>query len=139
MNALVPLPASRRAILGAVLATLAPLPALADPVYAAMARHRRAYDAMVAVWDTTESIVDLYARRDTDPNAAAQLRLIADAERAADEEAFSALLAVKPTTKAGAIACVQHVADCGLVTDQLGAWLLLMLESPLVLSKEART
>lgn len=49
MNALVSLPASRRAVLSATLATMAALPARAlavtDPVYGAMARHRTAYDA----------------------------------------------------------------------------------------------
>ena len=54
MNALVPLPASRRAILGAVLATMAARPALAfavaDPVYGAMARHRVAYDECMEGW-----------------------------------------------------------------------------------------
>jgi hypothetical protein len=37
----------------------------------------------------------------------------------------------KDITKAGGIACVPKVANCGTVTTELGAWLLLMLESPL--------
>ena len=33
-----------------------------------------------------------------------------------EEAAFSALLETSPTTKAGAVACVEHVAACGLAT-----------------------
>ena len=50
----------------------------------------------------------------------------------AEEEAFHAVLATKPTTRAGAIACVRHVADIGLVSDEVSAWLMMLLGSPLV-------
>ena len=33
--------------------------------------------------------------------------------------------------KAGAIACVKHVAECGLSTAEMRAWLALLAESPL--------
>lgn len=55
----------------------------------------------------------------------------------AEEDTFKALLATKPTPKAGAIACVEHVADVGLITDELGAWLVMLLRSPLVLPTAA--
>jgi hypothetical protein len=41
------------------------------------------------------------------------------------------LLATSPATKAGAIACVKHVAECGLASDEMRAWLAMMVESPL--------
>jgi hypothetical protein len=126
MNALVPLPASRRAVPGAVLATLAPLPALAvaDPVYAAMARHRHAYDVFM-------DVSALYDRAKTEETAAAELQRFRELE-SAERETFHALLATRPTTKAGAIACVEHVADCGLATDEMRTWLAMLVESPLV-------
>jgi hypothetical protein len=46
--------------------------------------------------------------------------------------ARAAWLATKPTTKAGAISCVEHVIDIGLVTDETKGWLAMLLESPLV-------
>jgi hypothetical protein len=50
----------------------------------------------------------------------------------AEESAFHALLATRPMTNAGAIACVEHVADCGLATDEMRTWLAMLIESPLV-------
>ena len=40
---------------------------------------------------------------------------------------FRTRLAAKPTTKAGAVACVEHVAECGLATDEMRAWLAMLL------------
>ena len=50
----------------------------------------------------------------------------------AEEDAFFALLATRPGTKASAIACVEHVADFGLALDEIRARLAMMVESPLV-------
>jgi len=50
----------------------------------------------------------------------------------AEEESFHAVLATKPRTRAGAIACVRHVADIGLVTEEVSAWLMMLLGSPRV-------
>jgi hypothetical protein len=133
MNALAPLPASRRAVLGAVMATLAPLSALAlaDPVYAAIERHRQAYDAFMDVWGGAHGGLALCDRAKIDETAVAELRRFSELETA-EEEAFHALLATRPVTKAGAIACVEHVADCGLATDEMRTWLAMLVESPLV-------
>jgi hypothetical protein len=129
MNALVPMPASRRAVLGAALATIAALPAHAlavtDPVYGAMARHRTAHDECMDGW------AEHNGGRDIEDDDRAGKQRWCDVQNA-EEEMFSALLKTMPTTKAGAIACVRQVADCGLITRELGAWLLLMLESPLM-------
>ena len=116
MNAFVPLPVAAN---------------LADPVYSAIERHRQAYDIFMDVWDRTRGAMDLYDRAKTDKTAAAELRRFSELERA-EESAFHALLATGPTTKAGAIACVEHVADCGLATDEMRAWLAMLIESPLV-------
>jgi hypothetical protein len=43
-----------------------------------------------------------------------------------------ALLSTRPATKASAIACVNHVAECGLATDEMRSWLAMLVESPLV-------
>jgi len=102
---------------------------LADPVYAAMERHRQAYDVFMDLWDKTHAGLDLHDR--TDPEAKTEALRFRDLETA-EGEAFNALLVIKPTTKAGAIACVAHVADCGLATDEMRAWLAMLLESPLV-------
>ena len=116
MNAFVPLPVAAN---------------LADPVYPAIERHRQAYDVFMDVWDQTRGAMDLYDRAKTDKTAAAELRRFSELERA-EESAFRALLATRPTTKAGAIACVEHVADCGLATAEMRAWLAMLIELPLV-------
>jgi hypothetical protein len=83
------------------------------------------------VWDQTRGAMDLYERAKTDKAVAAELRRFSELEKA-EESAFHALLAIRPTTKAGAIACLEHVADCGLATDEMRAWLAMLIESPLV-------
>jgi hypothetical protein len=60
-----------------------------------------------------------------------QFRRFRDVETA-EEEAFSALLATRAATKASAIACVKHVADCGLATNEVRSSLAMQVESPLV-------
>jgi hypothetical protein len=128
----------RRAVLGAVLAGGAGLSVLSwaegsafvsDPARAAIERHRRAYDAFIDVWGQTH-VLALYDRADADEGAAAELRRFRELE-IEEEAAFSALLATKPATKAAAIACVKHVADCGLASDEMRAWLAMLVESPL--------
>ncbi len=129
----------RRAVLGAVLAGGAGLSLLSwaegsafvsDPVQAAMERHRRAYDAFITVWSQT-SVLALYDRAKADEGAVAELRRFRELETD-EEEAFSSLLATRPTTKLGAIACLEHVAECGLATDEMRAWLAMLVDSPLV-------
>jgi hypothetical protein len=39
---------------------------------------------------------------------------------------------MRQRTRGGAIASVEHLADIGLVTEELGAWLVMLLGSPLV-------
>jgi ferric-dicitrate binding protein FerR (iron transport regulator) len=119
MNALFPLPVAATA------------PAAVDPVYAAIERHRQAYDVFMDVWDRTRGAMDLYERAKTDKAAAAELRRFSELEMA-EETAFHTLLAIRPMTKAGAIACVEHVADYGLATEEMRAWLAMLIESPLV-------
>jgi hypothetical protein len=128
----------RRAVVGAVLAAGACLsPALwggasaliADPVLEAIERHRRAYEAFMEVWGQT-NVSDLYDRANAEQGAAAELRRFRELETE-EEAAFSSLLATRPATKASAIACVKHVADCGLASDEMRAWLAMLVESPL--------
>jgi hypothetical protein len=102
---------------------------LADPVYAAIERHRQAYDVFMDTWGQT-NWATVYDRIKTDEEAAARHRRYCELETA-EEEAFHALLATRPTTKAGVIACVEHVADCGLATDEMRAWLAMLVQSPL--------
>ena len=68
----------------------------------------------------------LYDRGKADDGAAAELRRFHELETE-EEAAFSALLAARPATKASAI-----VADCGLASDEMRAWLAMLVESPLV-------
>jgi hypothetical protein len=79
----------------------------------------------------TRAWKDGYGGRDSDDDDRAERQRWCDVQNA-EEETFYTLLKTMPTTKAGAIACVRQVADCGIITTELGAWLLLMLESPLV-------
>ena len=102
-----------------------------DPVLAAMERHRRAYDKFMDAWDRAHGGMALYDRAKVDEGAAAELQRFNELETA-EEQAFYALLATRPATKASAIACVKHVADCGLATDEMRAWLAMLVESPLV-------
>jgi excisionase family DNA binding protein len=94
---------------------------IADPVVAAIERHRRAYDAFMTVWNQTP-VLALYDRAKVDSDAAVKLQRFRDLETE-EEAAFSSLLATRPTTKALAIACIKHVADCGLATDEMRTWL----------------
>ena len=94
-----------------------------DPVYAAMHRHRQAHDVLMDAWAQTRGGLLLEDEADK--------RRWYDAGTA-EEESFHAVLATKPTTRAGAIACVRHVADIGLVTEEVSAWLVMLLGSPLV-------
>ena len=73
----------------------------------------------------------LYEAAKTDESAASELQHFRMLELA-EEAAFSALLGTMPTTKAGAVACVEHVAECGLATDEMRAWLAMLVDSPLV-------
>ena len=129
----------RRALLGSILTASACLsapswagvgPLVADPVPGAIERHRRAYDAFMEVWSQT-SVTAPYDRAKVDEAAAADLRAFR-ALGGEEAAAFSALLATRPATKASAIACVKHVADCGLATNEMRAWLAMLSESPLV-------
>ena len=120
--------ATRRAAFGVLAGVHAPhcprgFAVLADPVYAAMERHRRAYDTLM---DDGRRHGAAYCLR-TRPISAAGMT-----SGTAEEESFHAVLATKPTTRAGAIACVRHVADIGLVTEEVSAWLTMLLGSPLV-------
>jgi hypothetical protein len=105
-------------------------PAVADPILAAIERHREAYDAFMDVWSKTDMLT-LYDRAKADESAVAELRRFREIE-IEEEAAFSSLLATRPPTKGSAIACVLHVADCGLATDEMRAWLAMLMESPLV-------
>ena len=74
---------------------------------------------------------DLYDRANAEEGASAELRRFRELETE-EEAAFSSLRATRPTTKASAIAWVNHVADCGLASDEMRAWLEMMVESTLV-------
>jgi hypothetical protein len=95
----------------------------ADPVYAAMETHRQAYDVFSELWDLTHGGLDI--EDETKKREWYEVNY-------AEEATFNALLATKPTTKAGTIACVEHVIDIGLATDEMKNWLAMLLESPLV-------
>jgi hypothetical protein len=106
-------------------------PTGAEPVLAAIERHRQAFDVFMDVWGRTHGGLALYGRSDADEAAAAELRRFRELETA-EEDAFSALLSTRPVSIASAIACVRHVADCGLATNEMRAWLAMLVESPLV-------
>jgi hypothetical protein len=97
---------------------------------AAIERHRQAYDRFMDVWART-NVSGLYDRANAEEGAAAELQRFRELETE-EEAAFSSLLAARPATKASAIACVKHVADCGLASDEMRAWLAMLVESPLV-------
>jgi hypothetical protein len=102
---------------------------------AAEAQHTRVVtqqtDAFMDLWGATHGGQDLHDRAKVDKAAAAKLQNFRDLE-GAEEDAFHELMATRPTTKAGAIACLKHVAECGLATAEIRAWLTMLAESPLV-------
>ena len=101
-----------------------------DPVLAAIERHRRAYDAFMEVWGQT-NVLELYDHAEANEGTAAELQRFRELETE-EEAAFSAVLATRPVTKASAIACVKHVADCGPgVGTEMRVWLAMLVESPL--------
>jgi hypothetical protein len=75
-------------------------------------------------------VLALYDRAKTDEGAAAELRRFRELETE-EGAAFSALPATRPATKTSAIACIKYVADRGLASDEMRAWLAMMVESPL--------
>jgi hypothetical protein len=103
---------------------------VADPHLAAIEVHRQAYDAFMESGGQTP-VLALNDRAKTDERAATEMRRFRELENE-EEAAFSALLATRPATKASAIACVKHVANCGLASDEMRAWLAMMVESQLV-------
>ena len=100
----------------------------ADPVYAAMETHRQAHDALMDAWDRTSSF---RWRAGLDEAEKAELRRVSDLEQL-EERTHDALLAIRPGSKAAAVAAVQHIAEYGLATAEMRVWLLILLDSPLV-------
>jgi hypothetical protein len=76
------------------------------------------------------NVMALYDRALADEAAEEELGRFCEIE-AEEEPAFSAWLAIRPATKGSAIACVLDV-NCGLATDEMRAWLAMMVESPLL-------
>jgi hypothetical protein len=120
----------RRTVLGAVLVSGACLSPsfwggasalIPDPSRPPSSVHRQAYDRFMDVWGQT-NVSDLYDRANAEEGAAAELRRFRDLETE-EEAAFSSSLATSPATKAAAIACVKHVAECGLASDEMRPWL----------------
>jgi ribosomal protein L7/L12 len=75
-------------------------------------------------------VSDLYDRANAEEGVAAELRRFRELETE-EETAFHELLSTRPASKASVIACVKHVADCGLASDEMRAWLAMIVESPL--------
>jgi hypothetical protein len=99
-----------------------------DPVYAAIEAHRQAHDALMDAWDRTSSF---RWRAGLDEAEKAELRRVSDLEQL-EECTHNALLAIRPGSKAAAVAAVQHIAEYGLATAEMRLWLLILLDSPLV-------
>jgi hypothetical protein len=99
-----------------------------EPVYAAIEAHQAAYDALMDAWNTTGSV---RWRDDLDEAEKAELRRVRVLEQM-EEQTHNALLLIRPNTKAAAVAAVQHIAEYGLATVEIQAWLTMLLESPLV-------
>lgn len=100
----------------------------ADPVHAAIETHRQAHDALMDAWDRTSG----FRWRDgLDEAEKAELRRVSDLEQL-EEQTHNALLAIRPGSKAAAVAAVQHIAEYGLATAEMRVWLLILLDSPLV-------
>jgi hypothetical protein len=85
---------------------------VADPVLAAIERHRQAYDAFMEVWGQT-NVSDLDDRANAGEGAASELRRFRELETE-EEAAFSSLLATRPATKAS--------ASPASSTSQIAAW-----------------
>ena len=127
----------RRAVLGAVLAAGACLsPALwggasaliADPVLEAIERHRRVYDAFMEVWGQT-NVSDLYDRANAEEGAAAELRRFRELET--EEAAFASLLGPSRRQRLQRSPASSTSRIAALASDEMRAWLAMMVESPL--------
>ena len=138
-------PISRRALAaGLALAPIAGLPALAgaaptvphaDPIIAAIARHRELWLAFEVACNRTDSVLaDEQGREVTqeDEDVYAETR---DAE----EIAMDNLLATPPTTKAGARAALEYLLhyDRGCEPRAVGAFAATLLRSPILADLEA--
>jgi hypothetical protein len=130
----------RRTVLGSILTAGACLSVaswsqgsafVSDPVLAAIERHQRAYDTFMDVWGQTHGAV-----RSTTARRPTKLRL-----PSCNTSASSRPQRRMPSTlswrrgrrrRSERIACLKHVADCGLATAEVRAWLAMLAESPLV-------
>jgi hypothetical protein len=138
-------PISRRALAaGLALAPVAGLPALAravptmtraDPIIAAIARHKESWEAFEAACHRTDSVLAEQQGREVTQED----EDVYEATNDAEEIALDNLLATPPTTKAGARAALEHLIhyDRGCVPRAVGAFAATLLLSPVLADLEA--
>ncbi|MGJ0535561.1 hypothetical protein [Methylocystis sp.] len=129
---------TRRAVVaGLAAAPVAGLPAIAseipadaDPIFAALERHKAAERAFIRTCDLTdEARAEQEGREVTEADEAAW-----DSAREVEEAALQALIDTAPTSKAGARAAIDWLADYdrGCALRHVGQFAMTLLHSPVL-------
>ncbi|ULO22987.1 hypothetical protein [Methylocystis sp. SB2] len=136
---------TRRAVVaGLAAAPVAALPAIAseipadsDPIFAALERHKAAERAFIRTCDLTDDVrAEQEGRIVTEADEAAW-----DSAREVEEAALQTLVDTAPTSKAGARAAIEWLADYdrGYELRHVGQFAMTLLRSPVLADQEARS
>jgi hypothetical protein len=108
-----------------------------DPIFAALERHRAAHRAFLPMCDLTDDVrAEREGREVTDADWAAY-----DVASAAETEALETLIDTPPTSKEGARAAIEWLADYdrGCQPSHVGQFAMTLLRSPVLADLEARS
>lgn len=127
---------SASAVFGALTQASA-VPADADPIFAAIERHKAAERAFLVTCNLTDEVqAEREGRVVTDADEAAW-----DSARDVEEAALQALIETAPTSKAGARAAIEWLAhyDRGYAFRHVGQFAMTLLRSPVLANLEGRS
>lgn len=129
---------SASAVFGALAQTTAAAPAGdADPIFAAIERHKAAERAFLVTCDRTDEVrASQEGREVTEDDEAAW-----DSARDVEEAALQALIETAPTSKAGVRAAIEWLShyDRGYAFRHVGQFAMTLLRSPVLADLEVRS
>jgi hypothetical protein len=128
---------SASAVFGALAQATVAAPADADPIFAAIDRHKVAERAFLVTCNLTDEVqAEREGREVTEADHAAW-----DSARDVEEAALQALIETAPTSKAGARAAIEWLAhyDRGCEPRHVGQFAMTLLSSPVLADLEARS
>lgn len=128
---------SAATVFGALTQAVAQGPKDADPIFAAIERHKAALSAFEATCDLTDEVRADEQGREVAEADSLQHEAAGDAEI----EALEALIETLPATKAGARAAIEWLAyyDRGYALSHVGQFAMTLLRSPVLADLEAQS